>query len=203
MSTSYNFNILPNSALSASGRIRIYFPVQIKIDDRGSPTNLVDTTSALSANINSIFKIYVSSNVLYVSELFSGSYAGAKDGSEAISFKIAGITNPPTTEITGKFNFTTIYDTEGFLVDTSLIGDFTTTPRTLPGSGVSITPASYVVGDITSYIFEFTNENPIPNNAIIKVLIPAQITVVNPDDNGFSVETELTMNPDANCAIDG
>ncbi len=67
MSTSYNFNVLPNGMLSTTGSVSIKFPAEIKIDDRGSSTNLIDTTSALSSNINSIFKIYVSSNVLYVS----------------------------------------------------------------------------------------------------------------------------------------
>ncbi len=98
-----------------------------------------------------------------------------------------------------------MYDTDGFAVDESIIGAFTATPRTIPGDAVSITPTSFVVGDITKYTFEFTNENPIPNNAVIKVLIPEKITVVNPLDIAydFSVETELTMNPDANCAING
>ncbi|CAG9317925.1 unnamed protein product [Blepharisma stoltei] len=165
--TSYIFEFYGGDPIPAGGTIKITAPSQISF------TNY-DAKNCKSVDVNSVLAQNAQCSVtdnqyLWVTNGFPNGYT-----SGLIKFQAENIINPMLPTSSDNFLIETYTDaTFLYKIDSDSSISISATSDYL--TSVTITPKSYVTGDITTYTFAIQTKNTIPSGGTILINFPSQI----------------------------
>ena len=168
--TSYTFSITTSGALTSSGSMKLVFPSVLQVASNSACAVLAGTSMASSPTCT-----YAS---LDNSITFTNLNSSTTDiPAQTFTLTVNGITNPPSTKITGSFTLTTIYSSAGGEVDTGSITGTMSTGASIDHAKANITSTSAVnSATAVGYTTTFTVNNPIPAGGYILLHYPTAVT---------------------------
>ena len=195
--TNYFFELILTSELVSTSAIQITFPIEFTI--AGSCSILTK-----SANLNGASPICTADSIAKTI-LLQNIIATIVPGGSTISFKIDGITNPPSTKETSPFKIETLLDgsdlSSGIDLNTTTTVDFIT-PGILAQVYLAVIPENSVTSERSKYTFKFRNTNNLPAGGSIRVRIPKDVlSFPLPASTEGSLDP-MTLSPSASASID-
>ncbi|CAG9327887.1 unnamed protein product [Blepharisma stoltei] len=161
----YTFTIATSNTIPTGGILLVYLPSDISISD---------TTSACSfiSGFESTAKCTLTSTSITITNCF----AISSFSPGTLKFSLGSIQNPVSTKPTASFNIRT--QTSNNLDIDYLDSGVTLTMSTAHQlSSASVSSSSLVVGGVSDYTFNITPYNPFPNNGIVVITPPSDITI--------------------------
>jgi hypothetical protein len=173
--TAITLTFLPAHSLYADeSRIEITLPSDVSITDQPSSSTCSVTDLQF---ISPTVQCTVISNVITLIDPFDVAYTPASN--EILSFKVTGMTMPPSVKSTGDVTVVTkVGSTTFYSVDSASASNlFQATVGSM--TEFSVTPSVFTAYAISTYTFSFKPQHAILQNGFVTVDIPSQVTIPN------------------------
>jgi hypothetical protein len=170
--SSVSVYIVPTHKITTAGALKITFPSQFTFPS-------ATCTLTITTGINAASTCSVSGYIVRITSPFATDYIPAS--SPDLNFTINSIIMPATTAPTGTYTFQSVLvdNSIDYLIDQLSATDLiTATVGTI--TVASVTPASFLAYELTTYTISFQNTHDIVQNGQLQIIFASEITIPTP-----------------------
>jgi hypothetical protein len=165
----YTISFTASHDIVQNGKIKVTFPSEISIPN---PADSANNNCTAVSGIEAGYSCSATSSTLIIT---SGFTSAALNAGSTVSFRLGGVRNPVSLQVTSSFTIETL-TSDDFNIDSINSGVTTTMTIVNQMSSVQILPESLVNSDVNNIRFKIVASSPLQKGDLIKITFPSQVS---------------------------